>query len=48
MTDNKIIFGITSEGRPTVLDKQYEFVKHHKYANDNIQWRYKLYQNCKC
>ena len=48
MTDNKITFGITSKGKPSVLHKQYEFVKHREYTNGNIQWRCKSYQNSKC
>ena len=31
-----------------VIHKQYEFVKHRKYASGNVQWRCKLYQSSKC
>lgn len=44
----KVIFGKTSKGNPTVLHKQYEFVKHREYANGTIQWRCKHYQKAKC
>ena len=45
MSGNKVTFGVTSKGNPMVIHKQYEFVKHRKYASGNIQWRCKLYQN---
>lgn len=48
MSDNKIAFGITSKGKPSVIHKQYEFVKHREYANGNVQWRCKRYQNSRC
>ena len=31
-----------------VIHKQYQFVKHRKYASGNIQWCCKLYQSSKC
>ena len=47
MSGNKVTFGVTSKGKPLVVHKQYEFVKHRKYASGNIQWRCKLYQSSK-
>ena len=47
MRGNKVTFGVTSKGKSLVIHKQYEFVKHQKYAGGNIQWRCKLYQSSK-
>ena len=48
MSGKKVTFGVTSKGKPMVIHKQYQFVKHRKYASGNIQWRCKLYQSSKC
>ena len=48
MSGDKVTFGVTSKGKPLVIHKQYEFVKHRKYASGNIQWRCKFYQSSKC
>ena len=48
MMEKKVTFGVTSKGKPMVIHKQYEFVKHRKYASGNFQWRYKLHQSSKC
>ena len=48
MSGKKVAFGVTSKGKPMVIHKQYQFVKHRKYASGNIQWRCKLYQSSKC
>ena len=47
MSGNKVTFGVTSKGKPLVIHKQFEFVKHRKYASGNIQWRCNLYQSSK-
>ena len=43
MMEKKVTFGVTSKGKPMVIHKQYEFVKHQKYASGNFQWRCKLF-----
>ncbi|CAK8689672.1 unnamed protein product [Clavelina lepadiformis] len=48
MTNKTVQFSLTSKGRQSVLQKQYEFVKHREYANGTIQWRCKLYQKSRC
>ena len=44
MADRKVTSSnsTTSKGKQSVLNRQYEFVKHRAYAHGNIQWR------CKC
>ena len=48
MSGKKVTFGVTSKGKPMEIHKQYQFVKHRKYASGNIQWRCKLLQSSKC
>ena len=48
MAEKKVNFGLTSKGKQSILHKQYEFVKHRRYANGAIQWRCKLYQKSHC
>ena len=45
MNNMKIVFGITSKGKHSVLHKHFEFVKHRENVNGNIHWRCKRYQN---
>ena len=48
MSGKKVTFGVTSKGKPMVIHKHYQFVKHPKYESGNIQWRCELYQSSKC
>ena len=47
MSGKKVTFGVTSEEKPMVIQKQYQFIKFRKYASGNIQSSCKLYQSSK-
>ena len=48
INDDKVTFGVTSKGKPSLIYKNYEFFKHRQYANGNTQWRCNRYQSKKC
>jgi len=43
VAENKVSFGVITEGKQMVLHKQFEFVKHREYANGTTQWQCKLF-----
>ena len=41
MSENKVTFGVTSQGNPMVIHKQYEFVKYREFVKSR-KWEYSV------
>lgn len=48
MASDTVTFGISSKGQPTVIDRNFEYVKVRDNLNGRTYWRCKKYQSFKC